>query len=469
MKALDTIAAIATPMGRGGIGIVRISGDQAASIAQSLFRPVKRGSPHTEALKRTELRSRYLHYGHIQDPEGEAIVDEVLLAFMPAPHSYTCENVVEIQSHGGPVILERILKLVIQKGARLAQPGEFTQRAFLNGRIDLSQAEAVTDLINANNEGAAKLAAAQLNGGLRKTVEQLIRHICEMTAELDARIEFPEDVDVPIDPQQFAQIIKKNLLSVIDAILESYEGGQALRDGLRLCIIGLPNVGKSSVLNRLLHKEKAIVTEIPGTTRDLVEDNLIIKGLPIILTDTAGLHESNDPVEKIGMQRTKECLSLCDFILLVVDAGHLEVPENELVFSYIKNKPAILVLNKIDLLEKDAPIHIPYNWRYLPCSQISALNGTGIQALKAAIAEELLHGRSAYGSNVMISNLRHKLCLEKARQGLTHVLESITFQMQEELTSLDLKEVLNELKKITGENLDEDILDTIFKNFCIGK
>ena len=388
---------------------------------------------------------------------------------MPAPHSYTCENVVEIQSHGGPVILERILKLVIRKGARLAQPGEFTQRAFLNGRIDLSQAEAVTDLINANNEGAAKLAAAQLNGGLRKTVEQLIRQICEMAAEIDARIEFPEDVDVPIDSQQFAQTIKKHLLSEIDAIIESYEGGQALRDGLRLCIIGLPNVGKSSVLNRLLHKEKAIVTEIPGTTRDLVEDNLIIKGLPIILTDTAGLHESNDPVEKIGMQRTKECLSHCNFILFVVDAGHLEAPENEPVFSYIKNKPAILVLNKIDLLEKGAPIEIPAKWRHLPYTQISALNGTGIQALKEAIAEELVQVRSACGSSVMISNLRHKLCLEKAREKLACILESIDFQIQEELMSIDLKEVMNELKRITGENLEEDILDTIFKNFCIGK
>ncbi|MGD9365127.1 MAG: tRNA uridine-5-carboxymethylaminomethyl(34) synthesis GTPase MnmE, partial [Desulfobacteraceae bacterium] len=381
----DTIAAIATPIGCSGIGIVRISGNRALSIAQKLFLPHRSCGiyPLTETFD--GLKSHYLHYGYIHEQGKDGILDEVLLAVMKAPKSYTREDVVEIQSHSGSVILSKILKLVIDCGARLSEPGEFTKRAFLNGRIDLSQAEAIAEMINAKTEVGLKLAGTHLYGGLKNAISEFIDLISDIQVEIEAAIEFPDDVESFDNYEEIAAKIQNKVVKPIEELLRHYEDGHVLRDGIRLDIVGRPNVGKSSLLNRLIQKDKAIVTHIPGTTRDLIEDHINIEGIPILVTDTAGLHITDDPVEIIGIQKTKANISMSDLVLWVIDAESGFTEEDRQVFEQIGHQNILLVINKKDLLKAGLKVDLPDEFMTVPKVMISAKFGSGIARLKDEI------------------------------------------------------------------------------------
>ena len=465
----DTIAAIATPMGSGGIGIIRLSGPNSTAIAQELFRPVVRRTLSWDSRKCDNIPANRLNYGFICDPQSGAPIDEVLLAIMPGPRSYTREDVVEIQSHAGPAILGKLLALVLENGARLAEPGEFTRRAFLNGRIDLSQAEAVADMINARTDQGLKIAALQLSGEMKQTIQMFLKCIDAIFSELTAIVEFPEDVEDRLDRRQLSHEIRDQLLAPITELIELYQYGHVMRDGLRLDIVGCPNVGKSSLLNRLLKKEKAIVTPYPGTTRDLVEDFFTVSGIPFFITDTAGLHASQDPVEIIGIQKTQAHIVNSDIILFVVDGSQPFSSDDLDVFSQINSGRIILVINKIDLVNDLGQIHLPKQWARLTRVEVSALRGGGIDNLRNAIAQLCLSHVPFQPARMLIPTLRQKEALGTAQVALKRVEGLIGDGTSDELCLADLDSAKQALHRINGEQVERDILDDIFSRFCIGK
>lgn len=461
----STIAAISTPAGSGGIGIIKISGPKAIDIALTVFKPK---SPRKISEKTRFLKSRRLYYGHVVDADSDRIIDEALFVIMRAPCSYTAEDVVEIQSHAGTLVLKSILKTLTHKGARLAEPGEFTKRAFLNGRIDLTQAEAVIDIINARSASAIDMAMAQLSGELKQIIESLRSEIIEILSFIDASIDFPDDVDDTIDVDGLVKRIDKNLIFKIKNLIQHYETENFLREGLKVVIVGGPNVGKSSLMNRLINKERSIVTDIPGTTRDFIEDSFITKGVPIIVTDTAGMHDDPDPVERIGIDKAWEYISTADIILFTVDAGKSVQPNDVTLYEKFRDKKTIIVINKTDLPEEKICFTLPSEWTEVQRIETSALYNQGIDDLKDLIAKIAFKSVLDIRQKI-IPNLRQKNALEKAFASLTAAVKGLRLSSLFELISIDLRSALDSLSEITGNTVNPDILDTIFSRFCIGK
>ena len=465
----DTIAAIATPIGSSGIGIIRISGHNALDIGQQLFRaPIQQRfiAPNKNSYN---LPAHQLKYGHIYDPQSDDIIDEVLIVYMKAPKSYTREDVIEIQSHGGPVVMRKLLDLIVENGARLAEPGEFTKRAYLNGRIDLSQAEAVADVISAKTDAALQIAASQLAGRMKTTITSIIEKINSVQADIEARIEFCEDIEDDSEAFDHCKTIGEKVITPITTMIKDHRKGHIIRDGLRLDIVGRPNVGKSSLLNQLIRKDKAIVTPIPGTTRDLVEDYFCVGGIPILITDTAGLHSTEDPVEIIGIQKTRDNISRSDLVLFVIDGSAPFQKEDEAVYEQINAKNVILVINKCDLMPPGHTLKLADNYLQLPSVIISALHGEGIHDLESTIQEVSLKGIFINPGRHLVPTMRQKIALEKSLAPLTRARQSIADGLPDELVTEDLKIAKRELNRILGEAVESDVLDEIFSKFCIGK
>lgn len=455
----DTIAAISTPMGYGGIGIVRLSGKAAIEIADKLFQ-----SPKKKSLKHSPT-NRVL-YGHIVNPSNKEVIDEVLVSVIKAPYTYTKEDVVEINCHGGPISLRRVLELVLKYGARLAEAGEFTMRAFLNGRIDLTQAEAVLDVINAMTEQSQKAAIEQLKGGLSRKIETMHEELLRLAVSIEAYIDFPEEDIEPLslrDMRKEALKIQQSLKKLIDAS----QYGLILREGLKTAIVGRPNVGKSSLLNALLEKDRSIVTEIPGTTRDVIEDYLNIHGMPVKVMDTAGIRKVEDIAEKEGVRRSLITMENADLILIVLDGSEeLNDTDRELIEKSDPEK-TILVINKRDIPQKIKLIPSLVKGGNFQIVNVSALKGSGLDELKEKIVETALRGKSI--SNGIVTNVRHVNALRKALTSVDNFIEEITRNTPPEFLSVELRDAIDAIGEIIGITTSEDILKRIFSNFCIGK
>lgn len=466
----STIAAVATPAGAGGISIIRISGPRSIPIAASVFRPAaKTGSGRTSPLS---LASHRLYYGHIFDDRNGRPLDEVLVAVMRAPRSYTREDVAEINCHGGPAAVRAVLDLILRKGARLAGPGEFTRRAFLNGRIDLTQAEAVIDVINARTHQALEAAAAQIAGSFRGDIERIRSSLIEILAHNEAAIDFPEEVDTERSLSGFSQIqsLRQEAVLPLAELLRNYHEGRAIREGFSIAIVGRPNVGKSSLMNRLLSNERAIVTPYPGTTRDAIEAELVIQGVVVSLWDTAGLHESGDPVEAIGMQKTFERAERADLILFVLEAHRPLSAEDFEIYRKIASKPNVFVLNKVDLADGCSPADIiPDDWAESARTPVSALTGLGIEALREVISKNLRGYGSLQAAAAAIPNLRQKVLLEGCLEAIEAAVVGLEKRDSPELVDIHLRQALDRLDEILGSKVKVEIIDAIFSRFCIGK
>ena len=456
----DTIAAIATPIGTGGIGIIKISGPESWTIGRRLF-------DHSGSLE--TIQSHHLYHGHIVDSKTGNTVDEVLISFMRAPTTYTREDVVEINCHSGFAVLDRILDLVTQAGARLAEPGEFTRRAFLNGRIDLTQAEAVLDLIQSKTRRSLDLAGEHLRGGLQTIITELRGHLLDILAMLEAAIDFPdEDLEI-LAGEQLAARIRQQVQDPITQLLEHYEDGRILREGLAVIIAGKPNVGKSSLLNKLLRSNRALVTPVPGTTRDVIEESFSLRGIPLRLMDTAGLRQAEELVEKLGMEFTRERLAQADLVLFLLDRSTPLAPEDLQIYKDIGNKPKLIVLNKVDLEAHPDFAAIRDRFPEETIVETSALYGDGMEELKDAVFLSILDGRLDTETSVVAPNRRHKLCLERSLEAVNRGLELLDDQPSTELIAFEVQEALAHLGEIVGLTTTEDLLDQIFSRFCIGK
>jgi tRNA modification GTPase len=456
----DTIAAIATPPGEGGVGIVKLSGPEACSILERLFVPASAGGVPAAGGR---LPARRLTFGHVQDPDSGGRVDEVLAVYMPAPHSYTRQDVVEIQAHGGIVPLRRILQLALVAGARPAEPGEMTLRAFVNGRLDLAQAEAVLDVVQARTEAALRVAAEQLGGRLSDRVRAVRAGLVNLLAYLEASIDFVED---EIPPQAVVPPLRA-AAGALEEILATADRGLIYRQGIRTAIVGRPNVGKSSLLNALLRGERAIVTAIPGTTRDTLEETVNVRGVPLVLVDTAGIRdEIRDEVERIGVARSRAALDRADLALLVVDGSQPLSAADRDIEALVGRKPALLVVNKLDLPQALVP---PDFLATAARQNVSALTGAGIEALEDAIVELVFGGKVTGADTPLVSNPRHQALLRRALDHVHGAEGGHLDGLGPDLVAIDVREAVEALGEITGESAAEDLLDAIFSNFCIGK
>ena len=452
----DTIAAISTPKGEGGIAIIRISGDKSFEILDKIF--IKK-NPNAD------LGFYKLNYGFIKD--GEKIVDEVMAVRLKAPKSYTCEDIVEINCHGGTLVSEKVLELVLRNGARHAESGEFTKRAFMNGRIDLSQAEAVMDIIQGKTEKSVSLSLDQLRGDLRDKVNEFKKALLDITAHVNVVLDYPEEgIDDPLPVE-----LRNNLEKVYEEanrLIDSYDTGKKIKEGIKTVIVGKPNVGKSTLLNALLREERAIVTHIAGTTRDVIEEIINIKGIPLVLVDTAGIRKTDDIVENIGVEKSKQFIEKADLVLLVLDASkELENEDIEVINQIKENKKKVIVLlNKIDLNKK---INLEgHNLENIV--EISAKDNIGIEDMQEKIYSYIVEEDVENSSEkLIITNIRHKTALEKTKDAIRNIFETIDMGLPMDLISVDLKEALDSLSEITGEISSEDILDHVFGNFCVGK
>jgi tRNA modification GTPase len=469
-----TITAVATPPGRGGIGIIKISGKDALSIAESIFVKKQKTSPSEPKEKSFSRKEPYfeshkLYLGNIINKEKGQKIDEVLISVMKAPNSYTTEDVVEINAHSGQIALNEILKLIIKKGARLAQPGEFTKRAFLNGRIDLTQAEAVIDIINAKTEKALEIANSQIDGNLKNRICLIRDSLKNILTEIDAGIDFPDEVGEILNNQQLKTRINNEAVKWLMELVENYKTGHILKEGIKLVVAGKPNVGKSSLMNRLVNKERAIVTSSPGTTRDIIEETITISGIPVIICDTAGLHDSNDPVEVIGIKKAYEHIDLSDIVLFMIDASQKLTKEDYKIQKDLKHKKIIIVINKIDLLEDDFKVKIPEKWKEKNNVKISALYDLGIDDLKKLI-EKTYSGEVGINiNNKTIPNIRHKTEIEKCLKKALRTMKGLGNETPFELIAIDIKDAIDSLEEIIGVSVKDEILDRIFNKFCIGK
>jgi len=455
----DTIAAISTPLGTGGIGVIRISGPQALTIAGKVFR--RKGD--TEPL----LSHRF-YLGEIIRPEDQKALDEVLLVFMRQPKTYTREDVVEIQCHSGALVLQEILQSILRSGARLAEPGEFTKRAFLNGRIDLTQAEAVIDLISSKTRQSLELANRQRSGKLAAEVRQLKEGLLNLLVLLEASVDFPEEEIPDIDPQEILRRLQ-NTQDRLDVLGNTYQEGKIFREGIATVIVGKPNVGKSSLLNSLLREERAIVTPIPGTTRDVIEEIVNIQGIPLRLMDTAGLRPVQDAIEEEGVRRTQDRLARADLVIWVLDGSEPLSSEDLAILPQVPPQKAVIAINKNDLPQRIILENLRRQLPETPFISISALFGLGIDSLKEAIRNLILNGKVDSSAEVILSNLRHKLAVEEAREALSQALRGLGNNLSWEFITLDLRQAVEALGTILGETAPEDVLDRIFEQFCIGK
>jgi len=455
MYVRDTIAAISTPVGEGGIGIIRVSGPDALPIARNIFRAQSNGG----------LKSHRFSYGAVVHPETGDLLDEAMLVFMKGPNSYTREDVVEIQCHGGTLVVSRILSLVTSEGARLAEPGEFTKRAFLNGRIDLVQAEAIMDVISSRTEAALALAQHQREGLLSRHIAAVQDGILYALAYVEALIDFPEEeLDVAVERDVLGRVTPA--LAELDALINGFDEGRVLRDGVSVVIAGKPNVGKSSLLNTLLKEKRAIVTSVPGTTRDVIEEVVNINGLPVKLLDTAGIRDSEDQVEQEGVRLSLERIPKADLVLFVVDGSASFTAEDQAIQTAIGNKSVIVVRNKSDL---PSCCVVPAGLGAATVA-ISTVTGAGISALRDAIHASFIHGKAIDSREfVAVSHARHRDALLKSQQALLRFTANLQAGVNMELLPIDLRDALDAMGEVTGATTADDVLDRIFANFCIGK
>ena len=457
----DTIAAISTAPGEGAIGIVRISGDLAISIASSIYQC---GTKQLEKQK-----THTIHYGHIVDPKSGEVYDEVMVSVLRAPKTFTREDIVEINCHGGIVAINRVLQLVLRMGARLAEPGEFTKRAFLNGRIDLSQAEAVMDLIRAKTDKSMQLAMRQLDGQLSNLIQNLRQEILNTLAQVEVNIDYPEYDDVEEMTLQLLREKTQQVLQGIRALLNTASQGKILRDGLKTAIVGRPNVGKSSLLNVLLREEKAIVTDIAGTTRDTIEEYVNVRGVPLQLIDTAGIRETDDVVEKIGVERSRKALKEADFVLLLLNQSETLQEEDIRLLETTKGMKRIILFNKTDLSSKLSTEDIAPYANEEEIVTTSMLNKEGIDQLEEKIAGYFFQGQMNERDATYLSNTRHIALLEKAEQALVEVQNGIEMEMPVDLIQIDFTRAWDLLGEITGDSVQDELLTQLFSQFCLGK
>lgn len=453
----DTIAAIATAAGEGGIGIVRISGPEALETALRVFR-----------CKGSRLDDRRMTYGHVVEPGGDRIIDEALAVYMKGPASYTGDDVVEINCHGSMVSLRRTLQAVLRSGARMAEPGEFTKTAFLNGRMDLSQAEAVIDVIKARTDKSFDVAMSQLEGGLSLEINRIRNSIMDLLVEIAVNIDYPdEDIEQIVAEGIINKISTIN--DMIEKLLSGADTGRIVREGLSMVIVGKSNVGKSSLMNALLRETRAIVTEIPGTTRDTIEEALSIRGIPVYLTDTAGIRETDDIVEKIGIEKTKDAFNKADTIILILDASSPLTEEDEMIIEHIGDRKCFLLLNKQDrgsCLDRDELK------RLLPEATVIETvltSGEGISELEDKIEEQVYSGRISRSDDVLVNNVRHIELLHKAEDSLKAARKILESGEAMDFAEIDIREAYEVLGEITGDTVSEDIIDEVFARFCLGK
>lgn len=454
----DTIAAIATAMTNSGIGIVRMSGTEAFDIIQKIYK-----GKNNKNL--SQVKSHTIHYGYIMD--GEETIDEVLVMIMKGPHSFTGEDTVEIDCHGGVFVVKRILETVIKNGARPAEPGEFTKRAFLNGRMDLSQAEAVIDVINSKNEYALKSSVSQLKGNVQKKIREIREEIIYHTAFIETALDDPEHISVDGYGEKLKITVDKLLLE-LNELLKSSDNGRIIKEGIKTVIVGKPNAGKSSLLNVLVGEDRAIVTDIAGTTRDVLEESIQLHGISLNIMDTAGIRDTDDIVEKIGVDKAKAHANEADLIIYVVDASR-DLDENDFdIINMIQDKKAVILLNKSDLdtvVTKDMiKLHVDK-----PMIEISAKEESGIKELEETLKNMFFHGEISFNDEVYITNIRHKTAIKDAYDSLEKVIVSIENDMPEDFYSIDLLDAYESLGSITGETIGEDLVNEIFSKFCMGK
>lgn len=453
----DTIAAISTPRGEGGIGIVRISGDEALLILKKIFK--------TKSKKDVfNLKTYTINYGHIYD--GNKLVDEVLVSIMRAPTTYTKEDIVEINCHGGYVVTQKVLELVLEKGAKIAEPGEFTRRAFLNGRLDLTQAESVMDIIHGKTEKSISLSLNQLRGDLKEQIHNLKKSLMDVAAHVNVVLDYPEEgIDEPIPLNLISNL--HNVVEETNKLILSYDKGKMIKEGVKTAIVGKPNVGKSSLLNSVLREERAIVTRVAGTTRDTIEEIVNIKGIPLIMVDTAGIRDTEDEVENIGVQKSKELIKEADLVLFVLDSSKDLTKEDMEIYNSINNSKVIGILNKIDIRKK---LDISKLSKIKKWIEISALEKIGIDNLEDEIYNYVVSGNIEDSSEKLtITNIRHKSALEKTKQSVENIFETIDMGYPMDLIAVDLNDAIDSLSEVTGEISSEDLLDHVFNNFCVGK
>lgn len=459
MKITDTIAAISSAAGNSGIGIIRVSGDEAIEVVDKIFRPANKNK------KLANVESHTVHYGHIMD--GDKTLDQVLVIVMKNPHSYTGEDTVEIDCHGGMLILKKVLDLVLKNGARTAEPGEFTKRAFLNGRIDLSQAEAVMDLINSKNDFALNSSIEQLKGGVSDAIKDIRKDIIYHIAYIESALDDPEHISLDGYDEKITEMLNENI-NKISKLVNSFDNGRIMKEGIKTVILGKPNAGKSSLLNLMLGEDRAIVTDIEGTTRDTLEENINFNGLSLKIIDTAGIRDTEDLVERIGVNKAKEIAKEGDLIIYVVD-GSRELDDNDReIIKLINDKQAIILVNKSDMdtviniddLKKDSNRDVIL---------FSAKNGEGMDQLEEEIRNMFYSGKVTYNDQVYITNARHKEALENALESLKQVKNSVDAGMPEDFYSIDLMDAYTDLGLIIGESVEDDLVNEIFSKFCMGK
>ena len=459
MKITDTIAAISSAAGNSGIGIIRVSGDEAIEVVDKIFRPANKNK------KLANVESHTVHYGHIMD--GDKTLDQVLVIVMKNPHSYTGEDTVEIDCHGGMLILKKVLDLVLKNGARTAEPGEFTKRAFLNGRIDLSQAEAVMDLINSKNDFALNSSIEQLKGGVSDAIKDIRKDIIYHIAFIESALDDPEHISLDGYGEEITEMLNENI-NKISKLVNSFDNGRIMKEGIKTVILGKPNAGKSSLLNLMLGEDRAIVTDIEGTTRDTLEENINFNGLSLKIIDTAGIRDTEDLVERIGVNKAKEIAKEGDLIIYVVD-GSRELDDNDReIIKLINDKQAIILVNKSDMdtviniddLKKDSNRDVIL---------FSAKNGEGMDQLEEEIRNMFYSGKVTYNDQVYITNARHKEALENALESLKQVKNSVDSGMPEDFYSIDLMDAYTDLGLIIGESVEDDLVNEIFSKFCMGK
>lgn len=457
----DTIAAIATPYGEGGIGIIRISGEESENILEKIFKPSNNKAVCADS-------SRKLLYGHVYDPDSGEIIDEVLAVYMKGPNTYTCEDVVEIDCHGGIVPLRRILEVVFAAGARPAERGEFTKRAFLNGRIDLTQAEAVIDLVRAKADRSFDVAMDQLQGRLSESIKTIRAKLMDLLVELTVNIDYPDE-DIEIITYERLKDGLEEVKKDIEKLISGSNTGRLISEGIRVAIIGKPNVGKSSLMNALLKESRAIVTDIPGTTRDTIEETLSISGIPVVLTDTAGIRETEDEIESIGIERSKLSFNKADLVLFMIDGSRELSDEDRKIAEYVEPGKTVAVINKCD---KEQIVSLDEVKALIPETEViqtSLAEPEGSEVIEHIITDRVMSGETTQGESVTVTNARHVHLLKEARQSVSDALSLVDINESVEIIEIDVNQAYVSLGEIIGEAVGDDIIDEVFSRFCLGK
>ncbi|HDA7544703.1 TPA: tRNA uridine-5-carboxymethylaminomethyl(34) synthesis GTPase MnmE [Staphylococcus aureus] len=457
---LDTITSISTPMGEGAIGIVRLSGSQAVEIADKLYK-----GKHLL----NDVPSHTINYGHIIDPESKEVVEEVMVSVLRAPKTFTREDIIEINCHGGILTINRVLELTMTYGARMAEPGEFTKRAFLNGRIDLSQAEAVMDFIRSKTDRASKVAMNQIEGRLSDLIKKQRQSILEILAQVEVNIDYPEYDDVEDATTEFLLEQSKEIKQEINRLLDTGAQGKIMREGLSTVIVGKPNVGKSSMLNNLIQDNKAIVTEVAGTTRDVLEEYVNVRGVPLRLVDTAGIRETEDIVEKIGVERSRKALSQADLILFVLNNNEALTQEDYTLYEVVKNEDVIVIVNKMDLEQNIDINEVKDMIGDTPLIQTSMLKQEGIDELEIQIRDLFFGGEVQNQDMTYVSNSRHISLLKQARQTIQDAIDAAESGVPMDMVQIDLTRTWEILGEIIGETASDELIDQLFSQFCLGK